>query len=312
MSLSSFIERPEVAAKLKPLRPKLPRKIGVPLRVEPRSNRYSLVGIGFDYLLRFELQRRAPHAVTRAWVAEQVPEELFFRTPFGGGQGSVEGSRIDDAALAALDSERAYDPLGIAEEAARRARQLIDRAKAAVATYVRDKAPTRAAQEDVARHALRLARLEPVYRAGQVEPSLFDEPAPEDVQDLLDMLAVVPFNSLVHDRVLLLNPAFGESSRLVGGSDPDLITGDTLLDFKATKKSEMEVRDLDQMLGFFLLARNQLRLDPAFPQINRFALYFCRYGRLWAQDVTLWTNHPEFDGLEGWFFQHAGEVFRRL
>jgi hypothetical protein len=310
MSLSRFIERAEVVAKLKPFRPKHPRKIGVPLRVEPRSNRHSLVGMGFDYLLRFELQRRAPHAVAQAWVAESVPEVLFFREPLDGGRGSVWGSKIDNAALVTLDPERVSDPLGIAEEAAGRARQVIDGAKAAVAAYVKDKAPTRAAQEDVARHALRLAKLEPVFRALRVEPSLFEEPALEDVQDLLDMLAVVPFNLLVNDRVLLLNPTFRES-HTVGGADVDLITGDTLLDFKTTKKSEMEARDLDQMLGYFLLARSQRQLDSTFPQINRFALYFCRYGYVWAQDVTLWTNQPEFDALEGWFFQHAAEVFRR-
>ena len=57
MSLSSFLEQPDVMAVLKPLRPESRRKIDVPIKVEPRSGRYILVGTAFDYLLRFELQR---------------------------------------------------------------------------------------------------------------------------------------------------------------------------------------------------------------------------------------------------------------
>jgi hypothetical protein len=48
MSLTSFLDMPEVAAKVKPLRPKLPRKIAAPLRAEPRSNRYPMIGTAFE------------------------------------------------------------------------------------------------------------------------------------------------------------------------------------------------------------------------------------------------------------------------
>ncbi|MCS6925557.1 MAG: hypothetical protein NZ578_06605 [Candidatus Binatia bacterium] len=74
MSLPSFVSMPDVKAKLKPIRPKLPRKLHTPLKVAPRRKRYTLVGTAFDYLLRFELQRRAPHAISEAWAAEYAPE----------------------------------------------------------------------------------------------------------------------------------------------------------------------------------------------------------------------------------------------
>jgi hypothetical protein len=294
MSLTStdFIKRPEVADKLKPLRPKLPRKIAAPLRVEPRSNRYFLVGTAFDYLLRFELQRRAPHAVVREWVAEHVPGLLL---------------NFDEDALIAFDPDWADAPLQIAIDLEIRASQVVKAAKRTVAAFAQDKAPSRAIQEEVAGHALRLARLDPIYYvSGRLEASIFDDPATEDVQDLLDMLAIVPFNDLIHDNILLLNPTVGASSLV---ADADLISGDMLLDFKVTKKNEMEVTYLDQLLGYFLLARDQRRLDSSFPEIRRFGLYFCRHGHLWTQDVTLWTAHPQFAGLEDWFFQHAREVF---
>lgn len=61
MSLIGFLAAPDVRSKIKPLRPKSPRKISMPLKVEPRSKSYMVVGKAFDYLLRFKLQRRAPH-----------------------------------------------------------------------------------------------------------------------------------------------------------------------------------------------------------------------------------------------------------
>jgi hypothetical protein len=128
MSLRSFVKRPDVRAKLKPLRPKPPRTIGVPVKVQPRSNCYALVGTAFDYLLRFELQRRAPHSVAERWVAEYVPDRLYFRREFAGG--SMEGSVVDFATLP-VDPKGAGDPLRVAREAAEQARQIVERARVA-------------------------------------------------------------------------------------------------------------------------------------------------------------------------------------
>ena len=112
--------------------------------------------------------------------------------------------------------------------------------------------------------------------------------------------------------MLLLNPSFGEASLLVGGADADLISGDLLLELKATKADKMEAVSLDQLLGYFLLTRHRRRLAPTFPEIKRFGIYFCRHGHLWVQDAALWTQHPEFTALEGWFFQHAAKVFKNV
>jgi hypothetical protein len=96
---------------------------------------------------------------------------------------------------------------------------------------------------------------------------------------------------------------------LLGGADTDLITGDLLVDFKTTKRSEMQVSDLDQLLGYYLLVRRQRRSNPSFPEVKRLALYFCRHGFLWVQDATTWTDHPQFLEIEEWFFKRAKEVF---
>jgi TPR repeat protein len=91
----------------------------------------------------------------------------------------------------------------------------------------------------------------------------------------------------------------------VGGADTDLISGEMLVDFKTTKQNEINVNDLDQLLGYLLLARQHHRVDPAFPQINRLGLYFCRHGYLWVRGATLWMDHHDFPEVERWFFERA-------
>jgi hypothetical protein len=307
MSLTNFLEMPDVSAKVKPLRPKLPRKIPAPLRFAPRSNRYTMVGTAFDYLLRFELQRRAPHAVSERWVAEHAPGIIW--NDDKGAASFLDLSKDEKGVISQVPGpDPGLPDEELAIETAGRARSVVEKAKSAVTAYLRNMSPTVPEQAELAGHAIRLAKLDEVYRALQLDPS-FEEAAQEDVDDLLGMLAIVPFESLLHDQVLLLNPNFGETSHLVGGADTDLIAGDLLVDFKTTKRSEMQARDLDQLFGYLLLARHQRRADAKFPEIKRVALYFCRHGHLWVLDATAWTNLPEFPEVEQWFLKRAREVF---
>jgi hypothetical protein len=300
MSLTSFVGLLEVKAKLKPLRPKLPRKLSAPLKIEPRSKRYMLLGTAFDYLLRFELQRRAPHAISETWVAEHAPEIIWRKISWRKTDSAWVGINL----LADAGPGQYMSP----EEVAKRARALLEKAKAAVAAYLKTKAPTAAMQAELAAHAIRLAKLDSVYRALRLEPR-FEDANPEDVQDLVNLLAIVPFDDLLHKEVLLLNPTFGQASLLVGGADTDLITGDLLVDLKTTKNGEIDVANLDQILGYLLLARKQRSVDPSFPLISRLGICFCRHGYLWSMEASTWTSNPAFPGIEQWFFQRAAEVF---
>jgi hypothetical protein len=299
MSLTSYIKRKEVAARLKPFRIKPPRKIGAALKVEPKTNRYDVIGMAFDYLLRFELQRRAPHAKAEPLVAEGVPDTLWRQLP-GGGSGGLD---IFHDRLGSPD----YMP---PQEVGRRARLIVDNAKSAIANYHKNSNPSQAQLAELAAHAIRLANLDPVYRAMRLSPD-FEKVDPQDVEDLLAILAVTRLDELTHSTILLLNPTFGESSRLVGGADIDLISGENLIELKTTKASEYEAQWLDQLLGYLILARNERRRDPAFPQINRLSLYFCRHAHFLHVDATHFTDDPSFTELETWFIAHAGEVFPR-
>jgi hypothetical protein len=287
---------PDVLAKVTPLRPKLPRKIGAPLKAEPRSKRYMLIGTAFDYLLRFEAQRRAPHAVTERWVAEYAPNIIWRKTDKG-------GVGIDLLVGAAPGQWRPP------EEVARQVRRILDEAKVALASYLLARPPTQSQETELAGHAIRLGKLDSVCRAHMLDPR-FEDADTQDIQDLVTMLAVVPWNELLDDQLLLLNPTFRLSSNLVGGADADLISGRMLVDLKTTKRHKITAASLDQLLGYFLLARHQRRMDGTFPVIDQLALYFGRHGRLQTMDAETWTRHPQFAEVEDWFIKRAKQGMR--
>lgn len=272
MSLTEFIRRPEVRERIRKLHPDVPRKLGCPLLVKSRSRRYTLVGTAFDYLVRFELQRRAPNAVCERWIAEYAVGGLYTRPstapPSGHSRPGGKTARQPASRTSwTWTSRRTSNGASAASW----------RRPGCVAEYLGLAHPEPAHQAELAYHAIRLAKLDALVRAWTL-PRDFEEASPDDIQDLLALLAVVPFDRLLHPTTLLLNPSFGESSVLVGGADADIISGDRLIEIKTTMYDEVKVSYLDQLLGYLLLSRRQRLIDPSFPKIGRLGLYYARHG----------------------------------
>jgi hypothetical protein len=176
-------------------------------------------------------------------------------------------------------------------------------ARKALRGYLKDPTPTVETQKAMAAWAVRLAKIDGVVRGRGLDPT-FEEAAPETVEELVALLAEVPYKQLQHEDHMILNPDFGTASRSVGGADADLITGDMLVDFKTTTSCEVCGNYVDQLFGYFLLARRS-----GMPAINRVGLYFARHGQLRVRETAVWTDHPDFADTEKWFFERAREVF---
>lgn len=296
MKLTDLIREPVVRQRIKPLRPMFPRKMMAPLLVAPRT-RSDLVGSAFDYLLRFEIHRRSEKASGVRWVADHAPDvlraahrgeyQLRVRTPDGGPPSPAP-------------------PPGGFLRAAKRADRVLANARNAFENYIiHDPVPD--ARPQLAAHAIRLARLDLIYRAHFVETE-FDRADPGDVEDLLAMLDVVPFTEFQLNRRVLLNPTFGTASLEIGGADADLITGDLLIDLKTTKQDTIEASYLDQLLGYYFLARRARLADKRFPLVRQVGLYFARRGFMWTMNTAEWTSNPIFRSTETWFFEYASQL----
>jgi len=268
-----------------------PASIGAPLQVQPTSTRYSLVGTAFDYLLRFELQRLVAQSRTLPWIAELSLIRLKESTQ----------TRFRPNDLRGRDG---FDR----EETISQIDGLLHQAREAVSSYCTNSAPTVAEQSNLAAHAVRLAKLDELYRGGFLEPG-FSHADPADVDELLQLLKIVPRENLVRGDEVRLNPTFGQASQLVRGADADFITGNTLVDIKVTKRNEFAAEHLDQLLGYFLLSRDHRADDPAFPEIEHVGIYFARHGYLWTMPTAIWTGRPMFPRVERQFFELAREVY---
>lgn len=295
MSLSSYVKETEVRATIKELRPDISRNIAAPLLVEPRSRRAPLVGTAFDYLFRFEMQRRVPHAKTQRWVAEHAA--MLVR------HANIRGGELQVMIPGGGPSLYVRPPGGYARTA-RKIEKLVEHAREAVEEHASRKDVDPAQITLLAEHALRLAKLDLVFRQGLLDMS-FTDAASEDVEDLVGLLQVVPWQQFTTHGPVLLNPTFIYAAGAVGGADADLIAGDLLVDIKTTKDDKLKAEYFDQLFGYFLLSRRHRKRARRFPRIERVGIYLARRGHLLLIHTDVWTTHPDFKRIEKWFFKHA-------
>ncbi|WP_053361368.1 hypothetical protein [Bacillus sp. FJAT-27251] len=150
--------------------------------------------------------------------------------------------------------------------------------------------------------AVHLAKLEQIARAG-VKPAdvdldyLFNEPAPADIMNELEMMMVVFEENFMIPKIIKkssfvsFNPNFGIGSLLVEGADADIYINGTLYDFKTTKSKALQKNDNLQMIGYFLLdelsnySGSEEYDFGNYNSIDRIAFYKARYGEVEYYDV---------------------------
>lgn len=255
----------------------------------PLSNRYSLVGTAFDYLMRFYLKWLNPDAVTTQWVAE-----LVLTTP--------SSPLLQDVVINGRSGEIVHFR---ETELTRKAQWVIEQAKADYKDYLSSGQVT----DQLIESALRLAQLDPVFRAGVVDENL-GTVHKEDVDDLRKLISLVDPQFFKASRLCLLNPTFGEASRLVGGADADLVIDDAIIDIKTTKNLRLERDHFNQLIGYFILHEiaGVGGLIPK-PEIRRVGIYFSRFGYLHLIDLDDVILPETFSVFVEWFRTRAEQEY---
>lgn len=294
--LTEFIVQPDVREMLKPFRPPPPRKLGVSLKVPQRATKFdSSVCGAFDYLFRFELERRVPHLINRnphsdgQWVAERALTKIRLNAERPSSRVRIPGTSPDD-----IDTITTT----------------LTNARAIWKEYTSNNDTNNEDKTRMAICAIKLSKLDVLIRVGQLYPD-YDFVDSESVSELLELLSIVPWEVFTKAKQLLLNPTF-QGSSLVGGADGDLIVDDMLVDIKTTIKDEHNTKSLDQLLGYYLLANHFPGAENAsfdelsITTINSVALYYSRHGYLWSLPTSFWTDKKdEFAALKEWFFKRA-------
>jgi hypothetical protein len=264
MSLLTFLQQPDVRDRFNQTfqKPKLTQT--PPLLAPPLTKSYALVGRAFDYLLRFQIKAFNPHAIERGWVAQNA---LHF--------------------LQTNSMMRLYE----------QAYLFVTEAKEHYADFLK----TQQVTDTLIVSALRLAKLEAIYRSKKIDPNL-DQILDEDIADLKALLAIVKPQLFTSPEPILLNPTFDLASLVVGGADADLVFGDALIDIKTVKEFSLERRDFNQLIGYYVLVK-LAGIDNAPPghEIKRLGIYFSRYAYLFVFNVLDVIDPQTFPSFLDWF-----------
>lgn len=251
MSLTSFVKRPRVRGALKECARGFGLEAGHALLVPPPAENAALVGTAFDYLFRFR--------VARAAGLRHGPDDW-----------------LASRGLAAIERVR-----GKRRRLYRLALAGHERAIAAVEAYHR----LGRVSAPLLRGALHLADLDRCARAGpeRLAEGQLERDYAEEVANLRALVGVIPDGCCEPAERCVLNPTFGDASRLVGGADADLIVDDTLVDIKTYREPRVTGDVLGQLVGYYtLLALGGEAGGAAFDhaRIRRFGVYFSRHGVL--------------------------------
>jgi len=247
MSLTGFLKRSEETRAL--LREHFPytSKIAFPtVQAPPLTRNYAIVGQAFDYLLRFYIQKHNPSAPRQShWVANLI------RATLSGEDEELQQQKAMEAA----------------------ALPLLERAHTHHERYLEDGKVT----DELLESCIHLAIIDGLVRAGEMRGTL-EKTDPKDIQDLRNLLALIPSTPFLDKEPCVLNPVFSFPS----GADCDLLLGDTLIEIKTTKFSDMKQEYYQQLLGYYLINFNGNRSYA----IQRIGVYFSRHGYLWSIDIN--------------------------
>ncbi|MEW6587250.1 MAG: hypothetical protein AB1442_16780 [Nitrospirota bacterium] len=259
------------------------------LLAPPLSNRYGLVGTAFDYLMRFYLKWLNQDAVTREWIAEHSITNLFSPLLKDVGINGETGEIISYTET----------------ELTRKAHWIIEQAKVDYSTYL----SSGQISQQLLESALRLAQLDPIFRVGFVDENL-GTIYKEDIDDLQQLITIVEPELFKAIHLCLLNPTFGEASRLVGGADADLLIDDTIIDIKTTKSLQLKRDYFNQLIGYFVL--HEIAgiggIEPK-PKISTLGIYFSRHAYLYTIELQDIIDSETFPGFVNWFIERAKQEY---
>ncbi len=283
MSLTSFLKIPKVKEKFKEVFKKPLLKLEGEIIAPPQTTNYGLVGTAFDYLMRFVLEYHNPSVITFPWVAEQVLVDL-------------------DDILIVGDTREELDIMSDFVESV-----------PFVINFARDEHKkfnvTGEASERLLRACILLAQTDVFFRIGR-PPRNYGKVEEGDVADLFELMKAIKVEDFIAKEHMLLNPTFGEASKLVGGADADIIMDGVLIDIKTIKDLTIKREHFNQLIGYYILTRIGV-IDGMTknPEIKELGIYFSRYGKIVKFSVEEVLKDVELNTFITWFTKKAKEMF---
>lgn len=270
MSLSDFIELPDVKARFKAEfpKPKLDLKQEI-LAAAPLGSDVRLVGTVFDYLLRFYIKYQNPHAEESEWIAEYALRHFNRR-----GQSDLFNQ----------------------------AKNVIDQARNNYQEFLTNGQFT----NELLQSALLLGKLDAVMRAGYIHDG-WSAINHQDIQDLQNLVSLLKPDFFKSSGKIILNPTWTEAAQLVRAADGDLILDDLLVDFKTVKELKLELRVFHQLMCYYIMSVIQRKQEEDAIELKRLGIFFSRFGMLYEFNVRDVVNFDTFPNFLDWFIARGRE-----
>lgn len=268
MSLSDFIELPDVKARFKAEfpKPKLDLKQEI-LAAAPNGSDVRLAGTAYDYLLRFYIKYQNPHAEESEWIAEYALPHFNRR-----GQNDLFNQ----------------------------AKNVIDQARNNYQEFLTNGQFT----NELLQSALLLGKLDAVMRAGYIHDG-WSAINHQDIQDLQNLVSLLKPDFFKSSGKIILNPTWTEAAQLVRAADGDLILDDLLVDFKTVKELKLELRVFHQLMCYYILSVIQRKQEEDAIELKRLGIFFSRFGMLYEFNVRDVVNFDTFPNFLDWFIARA-------
>ena len=300
MSLTHFVSLPEIRRELEKQFTMPSLEIPGNIRVEPKTKSYGLTGTAFDYLFRFKLRRLNPAALTKRWVAEIAlnllpedydDEELKAKSKATGIPVQILREMVG------LEIKR--QPGSLREKV----ESLIKEAKQIYDEYIR----SGIMNDEVIRAAVHLAQIDPIYRAGYLDPNL-GQADNLVIQELRELIEIVIDEAFIARDHCLLNPTFGDASHEVGGADADFIIDGCLVDIKTTKSAKFTRNQFNQLIGYYIL-HDIGGIDGDYNlTVMTLGVYYSRYGELCTFPVEPLIGRG-YSSFVKWFRKKMKETY---
>lgn len=226
-------------------------QIKVPYRLK-NFEEAGLVGTAFDYLARF-LLKRLEYKNNRIYKEESLVAEYGLKV--------LKRNESND--FFEFNEKRYNNGLSIVEE------------------YVKCEKASKELFESLLETIIYFSKLEHIFRSGYTNKSKvnLNNKMPINIKtELIELIKVFKVSLLENFNLetskIIYNPSFGRCSLSVNGADADIIINNVLIDFKTSKKHEVDNKTINQLLGYYLFSKIQ-----KVGKIDTIALYHARYGK---------------------------------
>ena len=271
MGDKSFITRPPFHEKFRSTIARPKGKLDKPILAPPLTVKPQLVGIAFDYLLRFYLERINVGSKKSEWAAEEGVNLLY---PFEGTSDRYE-----------------------------KAKGHLDGARNLYQLFIQDGVLT----DELISAALRLAYLEGTRRSGifnEADLVTIDE---RDIADLRQLMSLVREQDFSSRKACYLNPKFGSTESnadlIIDDKLIDIKTIKSLVLDRRDLHQLVQYYILLSVEGIDVGRKCHLNYCEEVCEVNQIGIYFSRHGYLHLMKIADVINPQSLPGFVKWYIE---------